>query len=280
MATNALAVDTKKIEVKLATLKERAESIVVSDAESYALACQVALDGRAEVKAIGFVLDPGIQSAKQHLERLRNQKQDYVGRITPIIAIVEQKAERWKGEERRKAAAEEERINAERRAEAARVAAAERAEAERKSEEMRKQQEREAEADRKAREKVLEQQRKAGEINKREAEKQKKLAAEQAEREKKLAAEEAERARLAAIEAEKVAAANVQEVRVEPSVPKVSGIKARVNWKFKIVNASKLPRMYLMADEVAIGTEVRRLKDKAKAEAAIPGIEVYCEDGI
>ena len=119
------------------------------------------------------------------------------------------------------------------------------------------------------REKELEAQRKAGEINKREQARLAKIAAEEEAAAKKLAAEQAVQT-----------AAAVPEIRVEPSVPKVAGIKARVNWKFRIVDANKIPHLFLMPDEVAIGQEVRRLKDKAKAEEVIPGIEVWSEDGI
>ena len=47
-------VDLKPIENKLELIRKRAEAIVVVDQESYALACAIVLDGRKEVKAIGF----------------------------------------------------------------------------------------------------------------------------------------------------------------------------------------------------------------------------------
>lgn len=258
--SSALAsqVDTKPIETKLSLLRDRASAIVVSDAESYSAACQIALDGRAEVKAIGFVLDPGIASAKAHLETLRNQKAGFVDRVNPIIEIAAQKAETWKAEERRKAQAEQDRINEQRRIEAARVAAEERRAAEAQ-----------AEADRKTKAKELEAARKAGEINKRESEKMLRQAAADAERQKQLAAQQ-----------EKETVANVQEVRVAPSVPKVSGIKARVNYKFQITNPRAVKPQFTKPDEVAIGTKVRADKDPAQSEREIGGIHVWTEDGI
>jgi DNA repair exonuclease SbcCD ATPase subunit len=257
MATNAL-LDTKKIESTLLTLQERAEAITVTDQDSYTAACKIVTDGRQEVKAIGFVYDPIIASAKSHLDDVKDQKSRWVNRITPIVSIVEQKAEQWKAEERRKAKAEEDRINEERRIETARIAAEERKVAEAK-----------AEAERKEREKEIERQRKAGELKKKEADALAKKAAEDAERLKKLAAEQ-----------EQVAKDSVQDVTVEANVPKVAGIRGRVNFKFEIVNASLLERRWLKPDEVAIGTEVRRLKDKAQAERTIPGIRVWEEDSI
>ena len=152
-------VDLKPIENKLELIRKRAEAIVVVDQESYALACAIVLEGRNEVKAIGFVLDPGINSAKAHLEKLRNDKAAFVNRVTPIVAIAEQKAEAWKADERRKAQQEADRINEQRRVEAQRRADEERREAEAK-----------AKADREQRERDLAAARKKGEINKREQE--------------------------------------------------------------------------------------------------------------
>lgn len=238
----------------LTALRSRAEAIVVRDSDSYAAACQVALDGRAYIKRVGFELDPGIASAKDHLDLLKNQKAKFVEPAKQIVEVAAQKAEQWKAEERRKAAAEEERINAERRREAARLA-----------EEERKRQDAIAAEQKKLRDAQIEEARKAGEIGKREAAR----LAKEAE-ENRLAAEAL--ARKQALEA----VSSVQDVKIAAAVPKVAGIRARVNWKFRVVDASKLPRKYLMPDEVAIGQEVRSMK----AETLIPGVEVYTEDGI
>jgi len=58
------------------------------------------------------------------------------------------------------------------------------------------------------------------------------------------------------------------------TTPKVSGLSTRQNWKFQIVDASLIPREYLVPDEKKIGGVVRALKDQTK----IPGIKVYPED--
>jgi hypothetical protein len=251
-------IDTKPIETKLEILKKNAEAIQVTDAETYALACHIAVDVRTEVKAIGFALDPGIESARRHLDELRNQKKAFLDRLTPIIDIATRKAEFWRSEERKKAQAEEDRINAERRKESIRAA-----------EEDRKAAEARAEEDRKRREKELKEAQKAGEIGKREAERLRKESLAQEERDKV----KAEREALAA-------AANVQEVKVAPAVPKVAGIKGRVNWRFRIINVLAIPGRFLQPNEQRIGEMVRATKDKAKAEAECPGIEVYSEDSV
>lgn len=65
----------------------------------------------------------------------------------------------------------------------------------------------------------------------------------------------------------------VAPVVVPKSVPKVSGMSIRDNWKFKITNEKLIPREYLKVDEVKIGQVVRALKSATN----IPGIEVYNE---
>lgn len=61
---------------------------------------------------------------------------------------------------------------------------------------------------------------------------------------------------------------------VASEVPKVKGAGVRDNWRFEIVDGAKIPREYLMPDEVAIGKVVRALKEKTN----ISGIRVYNEE--
>ena len=61
------------------------------------------------------------------------------------------------------------------------------------------------------------------------------------------------------------------------NVPKLAGVSTRDNWKFRIADAAKIKREWLVPDEVAIGSVVRRLKEGA-AEV-VGGIEVYNEVG-
>lgn len=259
MSTQSVSIiETKAIESKLELLKRNAEAIQVVDGQTYTLACHIAVDVRAEIKAIGFALDPGIESAKRHLDELRNQKKSFLDRLTPIIDIATRKAEFWKSEERKKAQAEQDRINEERRKEAIRMAEEERKAAEARAEEERKQ-----------REKELKAAQRSGEVSKREAERLRKEAIEREAKEKRIAAEVAI-----------AQASNVQEVKVAPAVPKVSGIKARVNYKFEIVNPNEVDRAFLMPDSVAIGEKVRRDKNPEKSQMEIGGIRVYTEDSV
>jgi uncharacterized protein YhaN len=255
MSTQAIVVDTKPFESGLAKFKCEAEAIVVKNQTDYVVACQLALDVRAYVKDVKAKMKPGIDSAKSHLDFLKNEMAKYVTPAETIDQIVSKKAEDWKRAERE--AAERERQREQQRVEA---------EARAKAEAERREAERVAKEQREAREKELEAQRKAGEIGKREQERLRKQAEEDERKAKELAAQQAAEA-----------AKNVPVVKVKAAVPKVSGIKALVNWKFRIVDASKLPRQFLMPDEVAIGQEVRRLKKEGEV---IPGVEAYSEDGI
>jgi hypothetical protein len=65
----------------------------------------------------------------------------------------------------------------------------------------------------------------------------------------------------------------VPPVVVQKEVPKVQGMSFRTIWKFRIVDGTKIPRNYMIPDEVKIGQVVRALKK----ESNIPGIEVYEE---
>lgn len=62
-------------------------------------------------------------------------------------------------------------------------------------------------------------------------------------------------------------------VTVERSTPKVTGISYREVWRFRIVDATKIPRDYLAVDEQKIAGVVRA----TKGTITIPGIEAYPE---
>src|SRR6267142_794502 len=119
---------------------------------------------------------------------------------------------------------------------------------------------------RKAEQKSIEEARKAGELNKRQAEKMRK----EAEERERAAKEQAEK------DAELVKA-SVTDVEVKPNIPTVAGVPSRRNWKFRVLDATRIPRAYLMPNEVKIGADVRFLKNKLEAESKIPGIECWEE---
>jgi len=63
---------------------------------------------------------------------------------------------------------------------------------------------------------------------------------------------------------------------VENKVEKQEGVSTTFNWKFEIMDVSKVPFKYLIPNEKMIGQVVRAEKDKA----LIPGVRIYKEAGV
>lgn len=68
----------------------------------------------------------------------------------------------------------------------------------------------------------------------------------------------------------------VPPVELPKTTPKVSGISQSQIWRFRVIDEAKIPRNFLIPDEVKIGQYVRAMKDKTRIE----GIEVYPENVI
>lgn len=112
---------------------------------------------------------------------------------------------------------------------------------------------------------------------------QRRKAEEEERRQREEARKKAEQEQLeAAIQAEaegdkEAAEAIIQEpvyvppIQVKAEIPKVSGFSVREQWTFEIVDEKKIPREYLIVDEVSIGKVVRAMKDKT----SISGIRAY-----
>lgn len=100
--------------------------------------------------------------------------------------------------------------------------------------------------------------------------------ARQAEEEKQLAEAQALQAEGMTEEAEAVLEEErpIEVAKVETQkMPE--GVSTRDNWKFEVVDVSKLPREYIMPDTKAIGSVVKALKQNASK--SIPGIRVWNE---
>jgi hypothetical protein len=63
---------------------------------------------------------------------------------------------------------------------------------------------------------------------------------------------------------------------ISREVPKVAGLANRKVWKYRIKDASLLPREFTKPDDQKIAGVVRAMK----ADTKIPGIEVYSEDSL
>ena len=66
---------------------------------------------------------------------------------------------------------------------------------------------------------------------------------------------------------------HVETAVVAPKVDKVAGLSYQTIWKFKIVDSDKIPRVYLMPDEV----KLKKFATAMKGAVPIPGIEFYSE---
>lgn len=277
MSTQMVLVDDKQKEQLTRQNREFAEhcnSLVVKDAPTCHEAKLTMKAIRMEVKLRQSTFNPFVLIAKKNLEDTKDELAKWIDPLETLDSALALKVKDFERQEREAAEAETRRQNEERRIEAARKAEEERQERNRIADAERKERERVAEIERKDREKELARQREAGEINKREMERQRKINEEKAALAKKEAAEAQAREKERAAKDAVVAAANVIEVKVEANIPTVAGVPSRRNWKFRIVDANRIPRQYLMPSEVAIGAFVRNLKKEGEV---IPGIEAYLE---
>lgn len=246
------------VRLLLVDFELEAKRIKVETPEQYAEAGELLKRVRDAKKKAAWIMNPLKSITKTIAEKFRTMEQAELNLGERIEGILEPKMVDFKRREREAAAAEERRVNEENARRARELA-----------EEQRKRDEAAAAEERKRREKELAAAAAQGDIKKRELAKQMK----EAEERQRKATEQAR------IDAE-AAAASVQTVKVEASTPKVAGLRQRINWTFKIVDATKIPRAFLMPDEAAIGRFVRTAKDKALAEKTILGIEVEAQDAI
>lgn len=236
----------------LAALIQRGGGMEVKDAASDLEAKQFKVEVKSYEKAVDLFADGDIQDAKERLSKLQGAKKMLLAPLQSVLEVVERKRRTWEEDERRKAEAEQRRLQEE-----ARKAAEARAAEQRKLDEAA------AAERRKAEQKAIEEARKAGELNKREAERAKREAGERERQAKEQAARDAEAAKN-----------DVPEVKVQAAIPALAGTVSRRLWKFRIIDSQKLPREYLMPNEAKIGQDVRTWK---KSGEVIPGVEAYSE---
>jgi hypothetical protein len=273
MSTALAKLEVTELEKGLVQLQSEAKAVVkVTTAAEYANAGQILVAIRNYQKDVKNKLNPFVDIAKRAYDAARQEMNKYINQAEELQMILTRPMEDFKRREREAAAAEERRINEERRIEAARLA-----------EEQRKAAEIQAEAERKQREKEIAEAKRAGEIGKRESERLKKEAAENQRRANEQAAKDAEAAR-----------ANVQEVTVQPATPKISSLRGRVNYYAEVVDEelllrefiAALPerrlylRQFICANDKAISAEARTIKDSQRFQRLIPGIRAWDEDSI
>lgn len=270
MATTdtALAQGNKELDrlnQRLAELKAKSELAIV-DSDTLILSAQAKLDFENYIRSVEAHFEPELAPAEETVARCKLAMSQLVTPVKGWLKALVDRQKNYHAEEKRKAEAEQRRINEE-----ARMAAA------KKAEEERKERERQADIDRKAREKEIEAQRKAGEIKTREAERLRKEAAAEAEREKQRAAQDAV-----------LAAADVPVVTVLPNLPKGAGLPKNQTYYYGFVEdpqaiirayeTAKDPvriaflRRFIQVNEQEVGKFARDTKDNEKAASLLPGV--------
>ena len=111
--SNELAVVTAKFGDVRDTLATKERAIVVSDQATYTLAANFLIEAKSYIKDVNTKLDVGINSAKAHLDTLKNQKSGYVDPVKRLIDAVTMRAEQWRAAEKQRAEAEARRIQEE-----------------------------------------------------------------------------------------------------------------------------------------------------------------------
>lgn len=260
----ALAELNKKMQV----LKDRADALAtITTPEGIAAAKVLQLDLKAYCKAVTFQTGPDIEIKKEELRILKENEAGLLRPAEEILETVTTERKRAEQEEIRKARLEQDRINKENADKQREKAEADQREADARAKEVRERRVAEIRG-----------QLKRGEIGKRKAAQ---LLTEAG------ANEEAAKANAAAA-AEELKNTPPPQVEVKPNIPTVAGTVSRTNWKwkfkddgeFKLLEAfrqDETRRLYVQPNEKAIGETVRAIKDKAKAEALVPGIEVWSE---
>jgi chromosome segregation ATPase len=263
---------TKEVEQGLAVLQTRSQAIAVRDAETCREAKIMQRDIRNYMKDVHCKLDPFVNSAKKNLQDAKDELARWIDPAEAIDSAVAGKVKEFERIEREFAMAEQRRINEENRIKAAQQAEEERQERNRLADIERKQREVEAKRQQEARQKEIDAARKAGEMSKKAAEMAARMAAEERALAQKEAAEAQAREKERAARDAIMAAANVQEVTVEPGIPSVAGVPSRRNYKARVIDASKVPDQFWIIDEQALGAEARSAK---KVGEIIPGVLFY-----
>jgi pyruvate/2-oxoglutarate dehydrogenase complex dihydrolipoamide acyltransferase (E2) component len=265
--------NTQTLDILVQSLAEREKALVVKDQQSYTAAGNFLIEARSYLNDVNAKLDVGINSAKAHLDTLKNQKAGYVDPVKRLIDAVKAKAELWRAEEKKRADEEERRRQEEINRAAKQKAEEDKRQAEAEATEKRRQAVAQINADLKS-----------GAIGKREA----------AKRLKEAGAEEEAAKQTAAAVAEEAKNAPPPTVRVAPAVPTVAGIRnqtyyyaelisspdplilALANaWKDGDMDRFTFLRRFVRVSETEISAFARETKDSEAVVKALPGVRAW-----
>jgi hypothetical protein len=256
-AQTALA-EVETLKAALAPLEHEARALKVETPEAYEVAGTLlkrVRDNRKQGEEVVKPLKRVVQTIKDWLQ---TESLKHSNKCEQIEGVITPKMNAYKVRERELAAAEERRINEERRKETERLA----------QEQRMKDLER-IERERKAQDKEIADAVKAGEVKKREADKLRRQAEERERVQREQAARDAEAMK-----------ASHQDIKVAPNTPKVAGLRQRQQWHFEVINRDEIKRAFMIEDEKAIGQFVRNVKNAKVAEESVGGIRVWSTDEI
>ncbi len=264
--------DMDNLKLTLAQYESEAKALKVTNSDEFAAGAELLKKVRDNRIHGAWIMAPFKAIAKTITEKFRTMELEHSNKCEVIESLIEPKLNAQKRREADAAAAEQRRINEENRKQAEAIAEAER-----------KAREEAAEVARKEEAKRIAAAKRAGEISASEAAIQREKAKQQ-EQEAKAQAEE---------DARKVAA-NVQEIEVLPSTPKVSGLRQRVNYYAEMKNFAQFMLAYekadvttraflvrfIQPDQKAIGAYAREVKGDEAVMKRLPGVRAWHEDSI
>jgi hypothetical protein len=243
--------DEQQFQTALDRFKAEAEAITVKTAADCLTAKTKQREVRDYMKRVHGALDPFVEDAKSNWQRAKDRLARWLTPAQAVDDILAEKVQAYEREERRLAAEDTARQNAENARKAREKADADAKAAKEK-----------ADAERKEQVAHINAALKSGEIGKREAARQLRLAGATAE----AAIQQAE------ADAEAAKATPPPPVIVQPNIPTVAGVPtSRRAWRWEVEDESKIPDEYWILNELKLNAIVRADKERTN----IPGIRVF-----
>jgi DNA repair exonuclease SbcCD ATPase subunit len=266
---------TNEIEKIATDLATRAAGIVVADQGSANRATELILVGKDVIKKIKAFFAPLKESAKAAHQGLVDKEKAELAKVEPVVNTLSQRVSNWRAEEQRKRdAAEAERLRIEREKKRLEEEALRKArEAEEKAERERQRLEQQVERLRQEAAKNAD-----NEISLRRIEEEREKLRLQAEENRKCAEEATNQAIDEAAKAE----AAMTPAPVVPEAPKTEGLAMRIYWRVEVVDIRALIQA-VTEDKVAVEAIVPNipylndLAGRLKGQVQIPGVRFYSE---
>lgn len=236
-------VTLKQIEKDSMDLVEQANKLKIRSRVDYVKVADFLKSIKGMIKKVNETFDPIIQKAKETLDEARARRDSHRDPLLNTEVAVKIELKRYDNEQERIRKENEDKMAAEAKAEEDRKRRA-------KEEQARRWREKE-EAERKEAERL-----------------KKKGEEEEAEKARKRAEKASEKADIRTEEANGV---HVVIPTVEKKTPKVDNITFKQRWDYRIIDANKIPKKYMIPDR----EEIRRLVVAGGGKWKCPGVEIF-----